>query len=264
MFKGSSTNKLKSYTVTASNLTALVKSGNLTGTDDSVSFGGYVNVEDTGKTITFIVTLTGEKGDPQTASFSYANKGVIYYLDGDGPSLGNQVDAAKKFWSAKRKAVYNLSDLQSAPDVQADVDIAYCSRTTGNLIISPSSQDATDIYATQWSNDNEKITNWVAANRNTTLMIKINDAAIIAAFNNPATDMDQLIQTALAKGAPNNPSVAVKDAELYLFQTHAQRTTSPKIYGLFKVIQPSGGVAGTPPAATPGTCNLVIAYQREQ
>src|SRR5262249_52514658 len=150
--KGNDDNKLKSITVSKTNPdSTLISSKSLSGTSSTEQVEFFVR--DLGA-VTVLVSLTSTKdGASVTVTKSYAFTVVdastpsTYTIDGDFPVLGNQVDAEPKFWSAKRKARFNLSDASGNGALQADLDFAYCTRSTGNKIISPASDDATAIYS---------------------------------------------------------------------------------------------------------------------
>lgn len=228
----------------------------LTGTTftsaDTLEFDTY----DATYEITF--TLTGAKGTPATAGpFTFKTNGIKK----SSPQLGNQAHSLAKFWSGKRDATFFLSDLKGKPEMQADMDFAYCTRTAGNKLISPSSDDATDIYSTQWSAADEKITTWINT-RNTTGFIKVNSKLNLATFNNDALDTDSLIEIAKTVGEPSNPTVDIADGDLYLYRT-VRGTAAHKVYfhGLIYVSTPTGSVVGG--VAQAGNVQLIVRYQKE-
>lgn len=186
-------------------------------------------------------------------------------IDSNMPYLGNQADASPKFWSARRKASYFLADVKGNTEMQADMDFAYCTRSTGNggnKLISPSSQDATDIYATQWSQADEKITTWAV--RNTTGFIKVNSLINQVVFNNYNLSTDSLINVAKQVGEPSNPYVSIADGEIYLYRTIRGSNPLHKnyYYGLIYVSGPTGSVNGSG-VAQAGSVQLIVRYQRE-
>jgi hypothetical protein len=257
-FEGNDKNKLKSYQTTGSWATTTLKSGNLSGTSATVIDGSTVNLP--ASSYTYTVILTSEKGTI-TAPFNFTIAGApasSYTIDvTEAVILGNQADAAAKFWSGKNKNEYFLADAVGNPTLQSAIDLGYATRSSangGNKIISPNSSDATDIYATQWSATSEKITNWTTRNNTTFILTTLTATA----FNN-ATDsvaIENLISTARAANEPNNQSVNVQDNKIYLYKTQGGR------YGLIWVVQATGEVVNNSPQA--GQLNFVVKYQRDK
>ncbi len=227
----------------------------LTGTSytsaDTLEFDTY----DATYEITF--TLTGAKGTPATAGpFTYKTNGIKKST----PQLGNQAHALAKFWSGKLDNTFFLADVKGDAAKQADMDFAYCTRTSGNKLISPSSDDATAIYADQWAAADEKITTWTV--RNTTGFIKVNSKINSSTFLNDALDTDSLIDIAKTVGEPSNPTVDVMDGDIYLYRT-VRGTAAHNVYfhGLVYVSTPTGSVVGG--VAQAGNVQLIVRYQKE-
>jgi hypothetical protein len=204
--------------------------------------------------------LVGEKGTPATFG------PVTYYtntIDSNATSLGNQADSKAKFWSARLKGSYYLKDVKGSASMQGDMDFAYLTRSVangGNKLISPSSQDATDIYADQWSAADEKITTWSV--RNTTGFIKVNSVINLSTFNTYSLSTDSLIGIAKSVGEPSNPYVTVVDGDIYLYRTvRGAGNHKSYYYGLIYVSGPTGSVVGS--TAVAGDVTLLIRYQRE-
>lgn len=224
------------------------------------SFENYdtVMVTDHGAKYEMSCVVTGEKGTPASSSTLSC---ITNTIQKSTPQLGNQADSKAKFWSAKRNAAFFLADVKGNAAMQADMDFAYCTRTAGNKLIAPGSQDATDIYADQWSAADEKITTWTT--RNNTGFIKVNTKINVSTFNNDALDTDSLIEVVKTVGEPSNPSVIVADGDIFLYRTIRGTTTNPVyFYGMIYVANPTGTVVSG--SATAGDAQLIIRYQREQ
>lgn len=203
--------------------------------------------------------LVGAKGAAVSSSTLSAISNTV---EKDQPFLGNQKDSKAKFWSAKRKASYFLVDVKGKPEMQADMDFAYCTRTTGNKLIAPNSQDATEIYADQWTAaPEEQITNWTV--RNNTGFIKVNSKIDVNTFNNDALSTDSLINVLRVNvGEPSNPSNTVVDGDIIMYRTIRGTLANPVyFYGLIYVANPTGSVVNN--TATIGDVQLIIRYQRE-
>ncbi|MFA6259979.1 MAG: hypothetical protein WC760_00790 [Bacteroidia bacterium] len=202
--------------------------------------------------------LIGAKGNAVSSSTLSCISNTV---EKDQPFLGNQVDTKAKFWSAKRKASYFLVDVKGDAAMQADMDFAYCTRTTGNKLIAPNSQDATEIYADQWSVAAEKITTWTV--RNNTGFIKVNSKIDANTFNNDALSTDSLINVLrVSVGEPSNPSNIVVDGDIIMYRTIRGTITNPVyFYGLIYAASPTGAVVSG--AATAGDVQLIVRYQRE-
>jgi hypothetical protein len=199
--------------------------------------------------VTFTATVTGSTGNPGTATFTIG----INDLRNSNPVLGNQVNANPKFWSLSNDSTYSLSDVAARPSLASKIDFGYCSRTTGNLLISPDDSNATAIYATQWSAANEKITTWTS--RNTTKFILVSNSVVSSSdFSNATTRAAQyaLIVKAKAAGEPNISAVSIFDTQIYLFKTAAGK------YGLLSVVSATGSVTGGTP--NDGLTQLQIYY----
>lgn len=228
----------------------------LTGT----SFENYdtVVVNEHGTKYEVSCVVTGAKG---AAVSSTTLAAISNTVEKDQPFLGNQKDSKAKFWSAKRKASYFLVDAKGDATLQADLDFAYCTRSTGNKLIAPNSQDATDIYADQWSVAEEKITTWTV--RNNTGFIKVNSKIDAATFNNDALDTDSLINVLrVGVGEPSNPSNVVVDGDIIMYRTIRGTIANPVyFYGLIYVANPTGTVVSG--SATIGDVQLIVRFQRE-
>jgi len=217
-----------------------------------------------GATYEISAVLNGASGTPATAGpFTFTTN----TLDKDQPELGNQTSSKAKFWSGKLKGTYFLADLKgdSNASKQAAMDFAYCTRSAangGNKLISPSSDDATAIYADQWNAADEKITTWNPKNRNTTGFIKVNSKISFAQFNNTSIDTDSLIEMAKTVGEPSSPSVSVADGDIYLYRTvRGQGDKKAAFWGVIYVSSPTGAYNGS--STDPGSAQLIIRYQRE-
>lgn len=256
-FEGNDKNKLKSYTLTGTWSNAVPKNGNLSGTSQTITDGAIISLP--AGNYAYSVVLTSEKGNVTSAfNFTVGGSTSSYTIDvTEAVILGNQADAEAKFWSGKNKNEYFLADAVGNSTLQAAIDFGYATRSSangGNKLISPNSQDATDIYATQWSSATEKITNWTTRNNTTFILTTLTATS----FNNAtdSTAIEALINTARTAGEPNNQSVSLVDNKVYLYKTQAGR------YGLIWVVQATGEVVNNSPQA--GQANFVVKYQREQ
>ncbi len=253
-FEGNDKNKLKSYQTTGSWATTTLKSGNLSGTSATVIDGSTANLP--ASNYTYTVILTSEKGTI-TAPFNFTIAGApasTYVINTGVVLLGNQADSKAKFWSGKNDNSYFLADAVGNATLQSAIDFGYATRTDGNKLISPNSADATAIYADQWANNSEDITNWTTRNNTTFILTTITPTS----FNN-ATDsaaIEALIATARTAGEPNNQSVNTVNDKVYLYKTQAGR------YGLINVATTTGSVVNG--SAQSGEINFFVKYQREQ
>ena len=251
---GNSSNALKTVTLTSNNssVTPGISNVAISGTSATKSYAWIV--VGTGS-ITFSSTVTGEKGDPSTSTFTIK----ITEISTDNPSLGNQAPGsdANRIWSAKTGLTYSLKNVTDTPAIAAKMDLAYCSRSStngGNKLISPSSADATAIYSDQWGAVTEKITTW--NHRNVTLFKYINNitATDITNANGNAGKTADLIAKAMSTGEPTLDNVPVASGQVYLFKTEAGK------YGVIQVQSAEGSATGTSIVA--GAAGLVILYQK--
>ncbi len=245
---GNSSNELKTVTLKSDNPAAtLLNAVAISGTSASKSAAWIVNGSGN---VTFTSTVTGATGDPSTSTFVVK----ITLISSSNATLGNQANINPKFWASSTGLTYFLKNVSDSPALASKMDFAYCSRTAGNKIISPSSQDATDIYATQWSATAEKITTW--NHRNVTvfkLVTNITQTDVQNANGNPALISD-LIAKALTGGEPTADNVSVLISQIYVFKTEAGK------YGIISINNASGGVNGG--TATDGYADLVVMYQK--
>jgi hypothetical protein len=258
-FEGNDGNKLKSYVITASFESTPLEQGNLSGTSGSVTTGGILDPSDfePGKSYTITVSLTSDKGTV-VSSFTFntsGNAGPAYTIQSGSINLGNQADADPKFFSAKRNQTFFLIDAKDKADVQADIDFGYATRAAGgggNKLIAPNSQDATDIYSTQWAATGERITTWTKRNNTYFIATTISQNTFFSAAD--STGIDNLIQTARTANEPNNTAVSVQNDKVYLFKTEGGR------YGLIYVASATGDVQSG--SATAGKADMVVKYQK--
>lgn len=247
---GNSDNKLKSITMTSTAGGAALLTEDLSGT--SATNTAEFTAQTAGN-VSFTVTLTSGKGNI-TKSFSIAVAAAVQ-VDTHNPTLGNQKDSAPKFWSAVNKTTYQLSDVKADPSLASKIDFGYCSRVAANLIISPASQDAEDIYSTQWSAADEKITTWNKRNATKFKATTLTQTQFEAATD--ATSIAALIaSTKNTAGEPDLDKVPATNASVYLFKTEGGK------YGLINVLSATGEVTGNPPAAIAGDVQLVVKYQK--
>jgi hypothetical protein len=256
-FEGNDKNKLKSYRLLGTWPGAVVETGNLSGTSQTITDGGILVLP--AGSYSYSAVLTSEKGDVTSSfNFTIGAPASSYTIDvTEAVILGNQVDAEPKFWSGKNKNEYFLADAVGNSTLQAAIDFGYATRSAangGNKIISPNSSDATDIYATQWAAASEKITNWTIRNNTTFILTTLTATSFNAATDSAA--IENLISTARTAGEPNNQSVSLEDNKIYLYKTQGGR------YGLIWVVQATGEVVNNSPQA--GQANFVVKYQREQ
>lgn len=251
---GNSDNKLKSISMTSTAGGSALLTKDLSGTSstDTATF----NATTTG-TVSFTVSLTSEKGNV-TKSFSVK---VVTppNIDSDNPQLGNQAAGAPIFWASTTKTTYKLSDVKNTPSVAATIDFGYVTRSLangGNKLVGPTSQDATDIYATQWSAAAEKITTW--NKRNNTLFKEATNVTV-SQFDNAQGDvtaMNNLIVSAKNAGEPTLTSTSVGNGRIYLFKTEAG------YYGLIKVVDASGDIDPATSTANAGAVSTVVYFQK--
>lgn len=256
-FEGNDDNKLKSYSITGSWETTPLSQGTLSGTSGSTTEGGVLEGFEPNTTYTVTVSLVSDKGTV-VSSFNFktsGNAGPAYTIESSSINLGNQADSDPKFFSAKRNQTFFLIDAKDKADVQADIDFGYATRAAGNggnKLIAPNSQDATDIYATQWAATGERITTWSKRNNTYFIATTITQNTFFAAAD--STGIDNLIQTARTANEPNNTAVSVQDDKVYLFKTEGGR------YGLIYVASATGDVQSG--SATAGKADMVVKYQK--
>ncbi len=253
---GNISNNLKHLKVTASNQNpTTVFDADITGTSKDFSFFWLVTGQ--GK-VTITATATGASGNPATATFNM----VVTNVATNNPSLANQASPAsnnyKRFFSAALQNTFDPIDVKNSANYALDtaIDFGYCSRSGGfNKIISPNSQDATDIYATQWTGNGgtEQITNWTKRNATKFRITTITDLAFGAVLNSTSqSQMVNMIASEVKKGEPTFDNITLADKQVILFKTESGS------YGLLLVSSPTGSVVSG--VAQPGDVNLAAMY----
>jgi hypothetical protein len=245
---GTDKNNVKRIKISANNTTFTGVDTPKTGTtaEENVAFWA---VQGTAP-VTFTAVATGADGKTVTSTF------VLNISDVNvaNPTLGNQASSNPKFWSMSNDSVYTLFDVKMRPTLASALDVAYVSRTNGgNKIISPASTDAFDIYATQWSASDEKITNWTKRNNTKFKIVSITQSQFQAAGNSKS-QINALINTAIAAGEPTDDAVSVISTHVLLLKTEDGR------YGLMNVVQANGSVTGG--TADPGDVQIVVYYKK--
>jgi hypothetical protein len=247
---GNDDNKLSEITVTSSaSTTPIVDNQKLSGATYTTV------VRDTPTTTGSIVYTVTVKAAKNTVTQNVTVN--VVGLDSDNPIIGNQASSSPKFWASSTKQIYTLAQVKATPALAATIDIGYVTRSIangGNKLIAPASQDATDIYKDQWSDDTEDIDKWTVRNNTMFKSITVDNTAWTAATTD--AQIAALINTAKSGGDPTASSLAVIDGAFALFKTAAGR------YGIIQVVDAEGQINSTTLKADPGDAQLLIKYQK--
>jgi hypothetical protein len=235
--KGNSENKLKKVTVTSSASTTALLNKTLSGAD---AVETVVDTPETAGTITYTVTLEGEKGTAQTKTYS------INVLPIPGPvtvtstpiDLFGHVNAdggSSRFMACTDP--YTQVSLDNFASNKGIIDIGYYRGTTnGNTLASPSNSALQGLYTgLNWTTGGGVKTTKVAK---TTMTAAQFDAYTAAPTNDSLIWATAASSTWIADGAANQLVVG----NVVLFETAAGKK------GLIKVANLAGGNTSQDPA----------------
>lgn len=227
---------------------------------DKTSYDGeWTRTIGTTGTEKITITATDDNGETASQSFTVSIVAPAAVTQAD-VTLGNQKDTEPKFWSSSEDAKYDLSDVKANPALAAKIDFGYATRNAGNMFVAPGSTDATDIYATQWSAADEKITTWTTRNNTKFKRSIITDAEFATALNS-ADDADKRALIAKAATAAGDMSAAatsiIVDDNIADFSVYFVTADGRK--GVILVLQTGGTVNGG--VATAGQANFQVIYE---